>query len=214
MIFERIIRLPWWLYAAVSAVFLTLALVGGDWAKERGSAIREVMERPSAPVTSFDELAMRDPAYTEAAFEAQVIAEMVRPIEGTGALQDVGVILPLAAPEATEAPERPAVVAVILEAGPSGWRELIAPFATSDGALGPVLSIEGEVRDMAPEWRAGEQVDAGGLGPVLWVLPYYDGREAALERNLGLLGWGALPFWGIGIFFAAMSAARFFATRS
>ena len=216
MIFERIIRLPWWLFAAVSALFFALAVFGGGWAKERGGAIRAVMERPSAPVTSFAALDTGGAAYAEAAFEAQIVTAGVRTFEEDDAGEGgPGVLVPLAAPDATEPPERLAA-AIFVEIGPMRpeWQDWIAPFVTGEAALGPLLSLEGEIaRDHEAQPLVRAALGAEALRGTIWVRPYREGRAEALERNLGLLGWGALPFWGIGIFFAVMAAARFFASR-
>lgn len=216
MIFERITRLPWWLFAALSLLFFAAALAGGDWAKERGSAIRAVMERPSAPVVAFDELEVRDSAYSEAAFEAQVVGDGVGEFEistGEGELR-FETLIPLADPEATTAPDR-LEVGIIVRSGVMrpDWRDWISPFVTGEGAIGPVLSLEGEI---ALDPDASMRATANGIdaaADTIWVRPYREGRAEALERNLGLLGWGALPLWGVGIFFAVMSTARFFASR-
>lgn len=211
MRFERLIRVPWWFLATLSLIFLSAAFAGGDWAKKRGAAIRVKMERPSAPVFAFSELEVQDPAYSEAAFGAQVVEAGVATIldDTIGGDGEVGVFLPLADPDATVAPDPVTVGIILTEPLRDDWRDWIEPFLTGEGPLGPLLSLEGEV---ALSHDEAEHV-AGVSKDVIWVDPYRDGRQAELERNLGLLGWGTLPFWGIGVFFAAMAGARYFASR-
>ena len=185
--------MPWYMFALIGSGLIYLSTTPFFKAEQRITEIE--MALLAGPPAAVELATYRRPdgiKFAEATFHAQIVTEQTQNLfRRRGSSKSIArteyTMLVLAEPDASKAPKPVKGLIVVEKEVAAGLQQFVDANHISDGPLGPVVSINGEVSSFDPSTEAEQALAKRGFGTrpdLIYIEPFLGGRDAHLRTAL------------------------------